>query len=356
MVASEGLLTKDSSASPWCLQKQFNEDDSDTILSVSKRWPILVAIPWILWTAAPSAATEAQTGETESRSSYVRVVGSAQDGGFPHAACSGLACRTARTNGGRLNVASLALVLPKSDKVYLFDATPDIREQLEAVADVRGPLPNGVDRSPIDGVFLSHAHMGHYLGLAFFGFEAVHTKELPVFATPRMATFLRENGPWNQLVGKKNIAIHEVESGSTIALEDELSVTLVPSPHREEYTDTVGFLIRGPKRALLYIPDTDAWERWSPSIETWLEQVDTALLDGTFYSRQELPNRSIDEIGHPLVAASMKRFETLDRPSSDILFIHMNHSNPLLLEGSPERQALERRGFRIATDGMEFDL
>jgi len=246
--------------------------------------------------------------------------------------------------------------LPKSQKIYFFDATPDIREQLEAVADAREPLPDGVDRAPIDGVFLSHAHMGHYLGLAFFGYEAVHTSELPVYATPRMAAFLRDNGPWSQLVERENISLREVRPGSTVNLEDGVSVTLVPSPHREEYTDTVGFLIRGPDGALLFVPDTDAWERWSPSIESWLGQVDIALLDGTFYSRAELSNRSIEEIGHPLVASSMDRFEKLGQAAPEIVFIHMNHSNPLLLDGSPERPALERRGFKIAAEGMEFDL
>ncbi len=295
--------------------------------------------------------------ENVARSSpFVRVIGSVQDGGFPHAACSGLACRRARAGVSHRYVASLALVLPGSEKVYLFDATPDVREQIEAVADVRDPLPDGVDRAPIDGVFLSHAHVGHYLGLAFFGYEAVHTRGLRLYATPRMAGFLRDNGPWSQLVGKENVYIQEIPSGATVELEDGVSVTLVPSPHREEYTDTVGFLLRGPKRALLFVPDTDAWERWSPAIEDWLAKVDVALLDGTFYSGAELPNRSLEEIGHPLVSRSMDRFEKLGKAAPEVLFIHMNHSNPLLLDDSPERATLKRRGFEIATEGMEFGL
>ncbi len=304
-------------------------------------------------------AAEPAPGAAATRPPFVRVIGSVQDGGFPHVACNGLACRRARENGSHRYVASLALILPESEKIYFFDATPDIREQLEAVADAREPRPDGVDRAPIDGVFLSHAHMGHYLGLAFFGYEAVHTRELLVYATPRMAAFLRDNGPWSQLVEKKNVSLREVGPGSTVNLEDGVSVTLVPSPHREEYTDTVGFLIRGPERALLFVPDTDSWQRWSPSIEDWLEQVDVALLDGTFYSGDELPNRAIEEIGHPLVANSMDRFEKLGQAAPtapEILFIHMNHSNPLLLAASPELAALERRGFKIAAEGMEFDL
>ncbi|MCP4203469.1 MAG: pyrroloquinoline quinone biosynthesis protein PqqB [bacterium] len=314
---------------------------------------LCLTLPFVVG-CRPSTHGLARAAEPEAP--FLRVIGSVQDGGVPHAACSGPTCRRARETGSHRLVASLALVLPSSEKVYFFEATPDVREQLEAVADVRGPLPNGVDRAPVDGLFLSHAHIGHYLGLAFFGYEAVHTRRLPVYSTPRMAAFLRSNGPWSQLVDKQNISIQEVPSGGRVELEDGVSVTLVPSPHREEYTDTVGFLIRGPERALLFVPDTDAWEHWSPSIEHWLGQVDVALLDGTFYSGAELPNRSLAEIGHPLVASSMDRFESLGEPAPEIAFIHMNHSNPILLDDTPERATLVKRGFKIAAEGMEFDL
>ncbi len=293
---------------------------------------------------------------TSARAPFVRVIGSVQDGGFPHAACRGVACRKAREESKQRYIASLALILPASGKLYLFDATPDIREQLDLLNDVRGKLPDGVDRSPVDGVFLSHAHMGHYLGLAFFGFEAVHTQELPLYSTPRMAAFVRENGPWSQLVGKSNVDVREVEPGARVELEDGVSVTLVPSPHREEYSDTVGFLIRGPHRTVLFVPDTDAWHSWAPPIEDWLERADVALLDGTFNSGAELPKRSVEEIGHPLVTDSLDRFEALIGAGREIAFIHMNHSNPILIEDSPEAEAVTGRGFSIAREGMEFDL
>lgn len=302
------------------------------------------------------AESQANAVGARPRVPFVRVIGSVQDGGFPHAACNGLACRTAREQRAPRYVASLALVLPASEKVYLFDATPDVREQLAHLRDVRGSLPEGVDRSPVDGIFLSHAHMGHYLGLAFFGYEAVHTNEMPLYCTPSMASFLRGNGPWSQLVGKDNVYIQETLPGAKVELEDGVSVTMVPSPHREEYSDTVGFLIRGPKRALLFVPDTDTWKRWTPPIEDWLERVDVALLDGTFFSQAELPNRSIEQIGHPLVAQSIARFGKLVQDGPEIVFTHMNHSNPILLETSAEAESVVRDGFRIAREGMEFDL
>lgn len=297
-----------------------------------------------------------QSDSDDTPAPFVRLIGSVQDGGFPHAACSGTACSRARREGRSRKVAALALVLPRSGKVFLFDATPDVREQLEDLADVRAPLPNGVDRAPIDGVFLSHAHMGHYLGLAFFGYEAIHTRDLPIYATPSMSRFLASSGPWSQLVGQKNISMREIAPGTTVDLEDGVSVTFVSSPHRDEYTDTVGFLIRGPSRGLLYVPDTDTWDRWSPSIEAWLAQVDVAILDGTFYSSAELPNRAVKEIGHPLVTRSMDRFERLLPESLEVVFAHMNHSNPILLEDSPERAVVEQRGFTVGAEGAEYPL
>lgn len=307
---------------------------------------------------APSleAAASPSGSPTAKARPFVRVLGSVQDGGFPHAACNGEACRRARSEANPRYIASVALVLPESGKVYLFDATPDVREQLGLLDDVRGSLPNGVDRDPVDGIFLSHAHMGHYLGLAFFGYEAVHTREMPLYVTPSMASFLSENGPWSQLVGKDNVYIQEIPSGAKVELEEGISVTMVPSPHREEYSDTVGFLIRSPERGVLFVPDTDAWRHWSPTIEDWLAQADVALLDGTFFSRDELPNRSIAEIGHPLVTETLERFEDLVSGGKEILFTHMNHSNPILLDNSSEARRVTDAGFEIAREGMEFGL
>lgn len=309
---------------------------------------------------ALEAAPSPSGSPTGRGSPFVRVIGTAQDGGFPHAACTGEACRRARRYRSQASqpryIASVALILPRSGKVYIFDATPDIREQLDLLADVRGSLPDGVDRTPVDGVFLSHAHIGHYLGLAFFGYEAVHTSGLPLYSTPWMASFLRANGPWSQLAGKSNVSFREIQPGGEVELEDGVTVTMVASPHREEYSDTVGFLIRGPERGLLFVPDTDAWRHWSPTIEDWLDRADVALVDGTFFSGAELPNRSVAEIGHPLVTASLERFASQVAAGKQILFTHMNHSNPILLEDGDEARLVVEAGFGIAREGMEFGL
>lgn len=289
---------------------------------------------------------------------YVRVLGTVQDGGLPHAACDCVRCEAARTDPDRRRrIASLALCLPAAGTVYLIDATPDIREQLVDPCGPDGRVTGGVDRAPVDGVFLTHAHLGHYLGLAFFGFEAIHTHGLPIFATPRMTEFLRGNAPWDQLVRLENVELLAIEPGSPVVLEDGVEITPLVVPHRDEYTDTVGLLVEGPHRSLLYVPDTDGWTSWDPSLPERLANVDLAILDGTFYSPDELPGRDVSAIGHPTIVSTMEMLESEAR-STDlrVWFTHLNHSNPALDPASEASADIQRRGFAVLEEGQVFPL
>jgi len=306
-------------------------------------------------TAAPSSALTATAP-------YLRVLGIAQDGGFPHAACEHELCRRARVDSDLASpVASLGLIVPRAaggNGVYLVDATPDVRQQLDMLRDVRDPPGDRVDRAPLDGVLLTHAHIGHYLGLAFFGFEAVHTQGLPLHVTPRMAAFLRTNGPWGQMVEKGNVALVEHAPNTDPFELDGVSVRMIAVPHRDEYSDTVGFLFAGPKRRVLYVPDTDTWDTWQPSLVEVLEResVDVAILDGSFYSLDELPGRDLPVVRHPLVVQTMDLLETWVAGGGRVLFSHLNHSNPALDPSSDERRAITTRGFEVARVGLEIDL
>lgn len=313
------------------------------------RWLLALGVALVLvGCGEPTLSSEAP---------FVRVLGTAQDGGFPHAACSHDLCVEARRDPALARrVASLAVVLPESGRVFLIDATPDLPEQLQALADVRRPPAGGVDRAPVDGVLLTHAHVGHYLGLAYFGYEALHTRDLPVWATPRMARFLRDNGPWSQLVELGNVELRELRDAA-VSLGDGVAARAVPVPHRDEYADTVGFRLEGPRATVLYVPDTDSWDAWGDRLDEALSGVDVALVDGTFYSAAELPGRDVAEIGHPLITDSLTRFgEAVRSGDLRVLFIHLNHSNPALDPESPERRALEEAGFRVAADGEEIPL
>ena len=299
-----------------------------------------------------------ETIEPRALRPYVLVLGTAQDGGLPHAACRCIRCRAALGDPSRARaVASLAVVLPQSEQVFLVDATPDIRRQLDRIRDHVAVAIDGVDHSPVDGVLLTHAHMGHYTGLAFFGFEAVHTRDLPVFCSRSMAQFLRLNGPWSQLVELRNIRLREIHPSESFELGDGVAVTPISVPHRDELSDTLGFEIRGPRSSVLYVPDTDGWAVWNRPIEKVVARVDVAILDGSFYSTEELPGRDVATIGHPLITDSMQRLDSLVHThATRVLFTHLNHSNPALDPLGPERAEIERRGFEVLSEGQEFPL
>jgi pyrroloquinoline quinone biosynthesis protein B len=303
-----------------------------------------------------SAASEPPASEAGAVSGapVLRVLGTAQDGGLPHAGCACDSCSAALVDPARARrVSSLAVVA--GGRAWLIDATPDLREQLRLLRPARG-VP-GVDRRPVEGVFLTHAHLGHYTGLAFFGYEAIHTRELPVWGTPSMAAFLRANAPWSRLVEIGNIRLHELPPGAGVELDAGVSVTALGVPHRDELSDTVGFLIRGPRTRVLYVPDTDSWNAWDPPLVARLSGVDVAILDGTFFAADELPGRDVSEIGHPLMRESMELLEPLVSAGRlAVYFTHLNHSNPALDPHGPQRRAIESRGFRVLAEDQRIPL
>lgn len=285
---------------------------------------------------------------------FAVVLGIAQDAGYPQAGCSKSCCK-AYYNGQspQKMVSCLALVDPDRQQYWLLDATPDIGAQLQLLQKSWGvdSLP------PPAGILLTHAHIGHYTGLMQLGREVMGAREVPVYALPRMDSFLRHNGPWNQLVTLRNISIRPLRASGTEALGSRFRITPLLVPHRDEYSETAGFLVDAGNKKLLYLPDIDKWEKWDRDIITLLREVDLAFVDGTFYGEGELPGRDMKEIPHPFVSESMQRFSLL--PSAEkakIVFIHFNHTNPLLQQGSPARDALKKAGFGVAEEGMRIGL
>ncbi len=337
--------------------RRLNFITPDEGLSVASRgFPPAVSIALILLLVSVFAGglIVAQSASVP----YLEVLGIAQDGGLPHAACNCERCAWARQSAqNRRYIASLALVQPGTGGIYLFDATPDLREQLALLSGIGPPPASQVDREPVAGVFLTHAHIGHYLGLAFFGYEAIHTQGLPVMATPRMAEFLRRNGPWSQLVSLGNITLEEMSPGGRRQVGNEVVVQAIPAPHREEYTDTLGFLIHGPRRSVFYLPDTDSWRAWLTPVTELLRQVDVAIVDGTFFSSEELPGRPVEEIGHPLIQDTMDLLQPLvDKGGLEVYFTHLNHSNAALDPHGEARQSIDQRGFHVLEQGQKIAL
>ena len=212
---------------------------------------------------------------------------------MPHPGCTKAPC--ADVHAGKRpaeKVSCVGLVNRDTGAAYVIDATPDFPAQLQSLTGGRVP----------DGIFLTHAHIGHYTGLMYLGKEAMAAAGVPVYGTGRMIDFLRGNGPWSLLVENGCIALRVLVPGRAVDVPDGLRVTPLLVPHRDEFTDTVGFLIEGPRASVLFIPDIDKWEKWDQNLRDLANQIDILLLDGTFASMGELPGRDISQVPHPLMS------------------------------------------------------
>ncbi len=318
-------------------------------------------------TTAPLQAGDARGGvqekapgftpstDAENRDPWVVVLGIAQDAGVPQAGTPAGEPIWAEPERHRWATA-LAVVEPRSNARWLIEATPHLVPQLHLLEQVAGPSPG----PPVDGIFLTHGHMGHYTGLLHLGHEAMGARGIPVHAMPRMAAFLRENGPWEQLVSFGNIQLHPLADGEPVALAGGITVTPVQVPHRDEYTETVGFVIRGPRRAVLFLPDIDKWEAWDAQgtrLEDVLATVDRAYVDATFFADGELPGRDMSAIRHPFITETMARLAPLPAAErAKVRLIHLNHSNPALRGDSAARRQVEQAGMTVARRGERFGL
>ena len=277
---------------------------------------------------------------------YIKILGVVQDGGLPHLGSNKLCCENI---GQKKYVTSIILINDENNESFLFDASPDINEQLNFMGDRI--------KKDLKGVFLTHAHIGHYTGLMYFGREALNSKSINVYAMPRMKKFLEQNGPWSQLVSLQNISITEISNNSKLSIDPNIIIQPIEVPHRAEFSETVGYKIYGPNKTVLFIPDIDKWYLWEKSIIDEIKQVDYALIDATFYDSEEVNYRDISEIPHPFVVESMKLFDSINyEEKNKIFFIHLNHTNPLLDKDSIQYKFVKAKGYNIAQEGMKLKL
>ncbi|MCE7994213.1 MAG: pyrroloquinoline quinone biosynthesis protein PqqB [Roseivirga sp.] len=284
---------------------------------------------------------------------FMVVLGIGQDAGYPQAGQQKEWDLVRSRQASLQHAVALGLVDPVSKQRWLFEATPDFNIQLSKMDQF-----STTENYPYDGIFMTHGHIGHYTGLMHLGREAMGTTNVPVYAMPGMKKFLSTNGPWSQLVSLNNIKLKDIANGIPTQLNERISVTPLQVPHRDEFTETVGFLIKVLDKQLLFIPDIDKWEKWDKDITTMIQQVDYALLDGSFFQNGEIPGRDMSEIPHPFVEESMKLFENLsETDKAKVHFIHFNHTNPIIFKDSEEYQKVLERGFQIASDGqlISFD-
>lgn len=281
---------------------------------------------------------------------YIIVLGTIQDGGFTSPKSQKKYCKDSfEILKNAKKVSSIAIIDPTNKQQWIVDASPDFKEQLY-------DLQEQTSLYDLDGILLTHAHIGHYLGLAYLGKEALNTEKVKVFCMKRMINFLNNNGPWDQLIKNDNIYLSKIKKDKEFELNKNIKVIPFTVPHRDEYSETVCFLIISKQKKLIYIPDIDKWNLWDKNILEIIKSVDYALIDGTFYDEHEL-ERDMSKIPHPFVCESMELFKNLsNKEKNKIFFTHLNHTNPLLIKNSIQQKEVIDKGFNIAQEKMILKL
>jgi pyrroloquinoline quinone biosynthesis protein B len=286
-------------------------------------------------------------------SPFILITGVAQDAGYPQAGCQKSCCQKAYNHEAKPRYPVSLSIIEPSVGWWMIEATPDLKFQLEMslrqIPDQTHPLPTGI--------FITHAHIGHYTGLMHFGKEVIGADSQQVYVLPKMLDFLNKNGPWNQLVELENILLNPIQFDQPTQLSKRIRVTPIQVPHRDEYSETAGFYIEGPSKSALFIPDIDKWSKWNQDIVEWVKKVDYALIDATFFDADELPGRDMSQIPHPFVVESMELLDTLS-PSEKkkVIFIHLNHTNFLLDPSSKAYKQVIKNGYKIAAQGQKLTL
>ena len=288
--------------------------------------------------------------QSQNSSSTLVILGIAQDGGSPQIGCDKSCCKILWEKKIFESVTSVGLIDNVENRFFLIDASPDITKQYQMLKSLS---LNG----SLGGIVLTHAHIGHYSGLLFFGKESLGARKINVYSMPKMSFFLKNNGPWSQLIQDKNIIINQLKNNTIQTLSKYISIKPIIVPHRDEFSETVGYLIKGDLKSALFLPDIDKWEKWDKKIEDFIKNVDYAFIDGTFYNGKEIAHRNMNEIPHPFVIETLERLKNLKKKhKKKVYFIHLNHTNPLLKPNNEITKEIIKRGYNIARTGMKFDL
>ena len=308
----------------------------------------------ILFTGSPYHSQTTQKKISSQENVKIIILGNIQDAGSPQIGCHKECCMELwKHPQENRKVTSLGVIDEILQKNYIFDASPDFTRQVELLMEHSSEPRKKVP----DGIFITHAHIGHSTGLMFLGKEGMNSRDIPVYTMPRLKKFFENNGPWSQLIRLQNIIPYEMQNETPIKMNSHLEVTPIQVPHRDEYSETVGFIIKGPHKKALFIPDIDKWNKWKYNIAELIKTVDYAFLDGTFYDSEEIGYRNIEDIPHPLLVESMELFKNLSPEyKKRIFFIHFNHTNKILNPESRQSKEVLEKGFNIARMADEFEL
>ena len=292
-----------------------------------------------------------QIDDTDNHPIYMTelvLLGIAQDGGRPQAGCSKPCCIGLEPNKHSFPT-SLGII--GQDKLHIIDVTRSLGNQLQYL-DNRVP----------DEVWLTHAHIGHIDGLGLFGRETMNVKGAKLHVSKRMLELINQTPHWQIMIEQGVFSIDEISNGES-RQKAGFSITPILVPHRGELSDTHAFILRGENKSLLYLPDHDSWDETLSlygmnTIREWLASlnVDIALLDGTFWSYDELSERSQQVVPHPPIKQTIDMLGYKQQGDPDIIFFHLNHTNPVYDEWSEEHTKVVEMGWSIAKQGMRFKI
>ena len=280
----------------------------------------------------------------------VTLLGTAQDGGRPQPGCTKACCAGLTASDTRHPVALGAV--DEHGHGHLVEATRALGEQL------------AIWQHPeVVSVLLTHAHFGHVDGLGLFGRETLNAKGLALYASSSMLALIDETPAWRLMLDQGVFTSNPIQSGHPFNLSQDLVVEPIAVPHRAELSDMHAFVLRGPERSMLFLPDHDRWDdtlahHGAADVRTWLStlKVDIALVDGTFWSANELSGRSQEEVPHPPVEETLQRLGQRQVGDAEIVFIHLNHTNPLHRPTSDAYQKVTSLGWSVGEQGMTFTL
>jgi len=301
---------------------------------------------------------------------HIVLLGTAAGGGFPQWNCWCPICRAARTAPQRAvrRRQSSAAVSVDGERWFLLNASPDIHDQLDCLP---GPIPAGVRHVPVEGIVTTDAELDHTLGIVLLR-EARH---LQLLATAAVRRILEQDSrilPVTQAFARVDVT--EIEIGrctplgyrngdsSGISIEPFAVPAGAPRFVREGATGhTVGLILvdRETGGSCAYIPGCGELDG---ALLERMAQTDLVLFDGTFWTDDELislgiGDRRAREMDHQPISGpsgTLSRLSRLTRPKK--VYTHINNTNPILLEDSPEREIVERAGLTVGADGMTFTV
>jgi pyrroloquinoline quinone biosynthesis protein B len=282
----------------------------------------------------------------------VRVLGSAAGGGFPQWNCRCGTCEAARA-GVRARPRTQSSLAIRGDEGpwFLVNASPDARQQLETLTPRH---VDGVRAPPIAGVLVTDAEIDHTAGLLLL---RESTTPVRVFGEAWVERALRET-LLRMLERFCGVDWQMLQPGRARALDGS---SLVVEPFRAGAGESTGFVFtdRAGDGIVTYVP---ALAGLDDGALTRLSASDLALVDGTFWRNDELARlgisaRSARDMGHlPLSGpgGTLEALAGMRRPRK--VLVHINNTNPILLEDSPEHEAVVRAGIEVAYDGLEVHL